>query len=398
MTDNNQEPDSIEQELMNELESVLSDPVTEPINARYELIIDMGKPYSDYHTTIDSVKQALTEIYFDYLENADTMPHLDLTLLDNGVNITESQEIQEIINEIMEAGERARNSEIEPEAITEPEALTEFEKTGVPFPMPSSYGLGSEPQDNPLEFSGHIDPKLIKAFFQGIDCTVDEVKIYITKSGWHVMTVDPAHVCMSDMTLNKCAFADYKAIGEGSIGIDVDKVLEVIKAAKKGDSIGISITEDKIIMSAGIIVREIKPIDTSGFCDPKVPNLNLPDTFTINQEYLVTALEQCGNVSDHVAIEGDIQGNLKIYSSGDTDGVKATIPKDLMDNVRMTESFKSLFPLDYLQTIAKASQFGMLLKGQELNVCMGNDYPIKIMAETKDWGITYLLAPRIESE
>jgi DNA polymerase III sliding clamp (beta) subunit (PCNA family) len=203
---------------------------------------------------------------------------------------------------------------------------------------------------------------------------------------------------MSDMTLNTCAFHDFKCIGEGSIGIDVDKVLEVIKAAKKGDSIGISITEDKIIMSAGIIVREIKPIDTTGFSDPKVPNLNLPGQFTINQEYLVTALEQCGNVSDHVAIEGDIQGNLKIYSSGDTDGVKATIPKDFMANVRMNEAFKSLFPLDYLQTIAKASQFGMLLKGQELNICMGNDYPIKIEAGTKDWEITYLLAPRMESE
>lgn len=184
---------------------------------------------------------------------------------------------QDIIDEILECVR-----EDEPVTPTEPDnadGLTEPEDPAIlagdrvtcePFPMPSSYGLGSEPQDMPFEFRGHIDPKLITGFLQGIGCTVDEAKIMIDRQGWHVKTVDPAHVCMSEMHLLKKAFINYKCLSDGSIGLDIDKALEVCKAAKKGDSIGIIITESKIILCAGVITREISPIDTSQMSEPEI--------------------------------------------------------------------------------------------------------------------------------
>jgi len=84
-----------------------------------------------------------------------------------------------------------------------------------------------------------------------------------------------------------------------------------------------------------------------------------------------------------------------LSAEGDTDTVNLKLPKDLLVELNATSKSRSLFSIDYFSNMIKP------VKGEDpITIQIGNDNPIKVefdIAEKKGH-VTYLLAPRIESE
>src|SRR2546428_12994488 len=82
---------------------------------------------------------------------------------------------------------------------------------------------------------------------------------------------------MVDLTLDRGAFEAYKA-DEGELGIDMDKMKEILRLAKAGETIAMRHDEDKnrLVVTVGNTTRRMAPVDTAGVSDPNVPSLNLP--------------------------------------------------------------------------------------------------------------------------
>ena len=244
-------------------------------------------------------------------------------------------------------------------------------------------------------FKAKVKAEIVKAIIDVTSHLVNEAKFNITPKGLSLRAVDPAHVAMVDLNLKASAFEEYKA-DEMELGIDLDKLGGILKLAGSGDSISLEYDENsnKLTIKIGNLIRKMGVLDTAGMPDPKVPNLNLPARLTLKASELFQGVRASEAISDHVALTATTDA-FELFAEGDTDTVNLKLPKDLLVDMEVPEKCKSLFSIDYFGNMVKP------VKGDEpVTIYLGNDNPIKMEFDfaEENGHVTYLLAPRIESE
>lgn len=246
-----------------------------------------------------------------------------------------------------------------------------------------------------MVFKAKLKADVLRNVIAATSTLVDEAKFHLTPSGLTLKAVDPAHVAMVDLTLSSKAFEEYKAT-EMEIGVELEKLKDVLKLAGSGDSVKFEYQEDahRLVITIGNLVRRMSLVDTQGMSDPKVPNLNLPNKVTLKADELLTGIRASEGVSDHVALVADPEF-FQLLAEGDNDSVDLRLAKDQMVELVAKERSKSLFSLDYFSNMIKA-----VGSGDALTMSLGSDFPVRMEFDIADGHghVTYLLAPRIESE
>lgn len=244
-------------------------------------------------------------------------------------------------------------------------------------------------------FEAKLKAEVLKEMVDVVSTLVDEAKLNVGKDSVSVKAVDPAHVAMVDLSLDRGAFESYKA-EETELGLDMDKMKEILRLAKTGEVISVAHDEDKnrLVVTVGNTTRRMSLVDTAGMSDPKVPSLNLPAKVVVRTDELRQAIRASESVSDHIALKASPEG-FEVVSEGDTDTVSHMVPKDLLEELQAKEAVRSLFPLDYFSNMVKA-----ISTANTVALYLGTDYPVrmefKIAAGKGE--VKYLLAPRIESD
>ena len=244
-------------------------------------------------------------------------------------------------------------------------------------------------------FQAKVKAEVLKTVLDAVQTLVDEAKIHCTPEGLSLKAVDPAHVAMVELSLGKGAFEEYKA-EDLELGVDLDKLKDILKLAGSGDLIGLEYNEDshRLVFTIGHLTRRMALIDTSNMTDPKVPNLNLPSKVTMVASELQQGIKASEAVSDHIALIAD-GDSFQLVADGDTDQVDLALDGDALVKIESGEKSRSLFSLDYFANMAK-----VVKGGDAVTLNLGTDYPVKLEFDIADGKghITYLLAPRIESE
>ena len=243
-------------------------------------------------------------------------------------------------------------------------------------------------------FQARTKADTLKEIVTIVSTLVDEAKFSITPDGIRLRAVDPAHVAMVDLKLNKEAFEEYKA-DESELGIDVTKLEQFLRLAKAGEIIDIVNDEEKrrLNVAVGNTTKRMSLIDTTGMSEPKVPNLNLPAKVTLKIEDISQGIKASESVSDHIALTVT-KDSFEMVCEGDTDQVQMKLLKDQLIELECEEKVKSLFPLEYFSNMMRA-----IPSQAKITLNLGNDYPVKIEFKIAEGNgeVTYLLAPRIES-
>jgi proliferating cell nuclear antigen len=244
-------------------------------------------------------------------------------------------------------------------------------------------------------FNAKVKSEVLKGIIDVTSPLVNEVKFNVTGDGVSLRAVDPAHVAMVDLEVNKEAFEDYKA-DEMELGIDMDKLAGIMRLSRSGDMVNLEYDEEgnRLIVKIGNLVRRMGLIDTAGMPDPKMPNLNLPAKVVLRASELIQGVRASEAVSDHLSLMVDKE-RFELSAEGDTDTVNLNLPKDLLNEIKATGKNKSLFSIDYFSNMIKP-----VSDGENMTIMIGNDNPIKVEFDIADkkGHVTYLLAPRIESE
>lgn len=244
-------------------------------------------------------------------------------------------------------------------------------------------------------FHAKIKSETLKGIVDVVSTLVDEAKFNFDADGFELKAVDPAHVAMIDMKVEKNAFEEFAA-DETELGVDLDKIKEVLRLSRSGDIIDMEQDEDKnrLILQVGNITRRMNLVDISGMSDPKVPNVSLPAKLALTSDELQKGIRAAESVSDHIALTATPEG-FEMYSEGDTDSVSLRLPKDLLISLDCSERVRSLFPLDYFSNMVRS-----IPAGSVVTINLGSDYPVKLEFEIADkrGSVNYLLAPRIESD
>lgn len=243
-------------------------------------------------------------------------------------------------------------------------------------------------------FQAKIKSEALKEVVEVISTLVDEAKFMINNESINVKAVDPAHVAMVDLNLNKDAFEEYEATNM-ELGLDIAKLKDVLSLAKANDVISIKHDEDRnrLVINIENITRWMSLVDTAGMSESKVPSLNLPVKVIIRTQELKQGILASKSVSDHITLVTTSNG-FELSSEGDTDSVNLKLPKDLLEELECEEKVKSMFSLDYFSSMIKS------INSELVTLNLGSDYPIRLEFEIADGkgSVNFLLAPRIESD
>ncbi len=244
-------------------------------------------------------------------------------------------------------------------------------------------------------FKAEIKADTLKGLVNVISTLIDEVKFTIDAKGMSLNAVDPAHVAMIELRMNADAFESFEA-DSVELGIDLDKVKEVLKLSSSGDVIAMQHDEEhgRLIFKVGNITRRMNLVDASSIGDVKVPPLELSASIEVPVAELQKGIKASESISDHISLIAD-KDSFELVCEGDTDSADLKLDKKQLNSINVSSQVSSMFPLDYFSNFIKAVPSDAAVK-----IELDNDYPLKLIFSIADGkgSVVYLLAPRIENE
>ena len=242
-------------------------------------------------------------------------------------------------------------------------------------------------------FKAELKSDVLKCIVNAISPISDEIKFNITPQGIAMRAVDPTHIAMIGLDIDKAAFDKFEA-DETELGLELDKVKEILKLTASGETICMEQDSErgKLIFKLGNITRRMNLLDTSTINEPKVPNLDLSATIVVPAQELLKGIKASCDISDHITLTAE-QETFELSSDGDTDSVSLVMDKSSLVSINSPESVRSGFTIDYFLNLIKA-----VPADTNITIGLDTDKPVKIAFGLADGnGVArYLLAPRIE--
>ena len=234
------------------------------------------------------------------------------------------------------------------------------------------------------------NPGLLARVIEVISELVTEVRIKVNESGLSITAMDPANVSMVAFMLPKSSFSRFEAENE-VLGINLDNLKKILKRSspssslifeRKENMLNIQI-QDRIKRNFNLSLIEV---DSE---EKEMPKLEFSSIVELNSSDFADSIEDCTVVADscsfivkegHFIIEAIGLNSAMSEFSGDEAKIQA-------------ENCKSRYSLEYLQKFIKG---GKLTEKTVLR--FANDHPLRMDLKTDFMELSFLLAPRVETE
>ena len=253
-----------------------------------------------------------------------------------------------------------------------------------------------------MTFAAIASVDTLEEFFDPVDVLVDECKIHLDEEGLQVRAVDPANVAMCDVTLDANAFESYEVPSsddDSVIALDLGRFLDVVGFGDSGELVHLELNQAtrKLDVQVGSVEYTLALIDPDSVRqEPDIPDLDLSSEIVVEGRDLSRAVDAADLVSDHLTFGVDA-GKETFYTEadGDTDDVYVAYDRDDLIDLVTGGGARSLFSLDYVNDLTKA-----VANDAEVTIELGEEFPFKWHFEVSEGHahVTYLLAPRIQSE
>ena len=241
------------------------------------------------------------------------------------------------------------------------------------------------------------EPKLLSDIITIISELVTEVRIKVNKQGMSIIAIDPANVALVSFKLPYEAFSQIE-VDEEVLGISLDSLKSVLRRCSPGSSLVLQ-TEDNTlnIQIHGKIKREFSLALIEIESEEKtMPMLEFASKIEISSIDLVESIEDCSVVADSCGFTSK-ENKFIIEAKGSLNSAKSEFSSD---EARIEikpgnegKEIKSRYSLEYLQKFIRAAK---LVEKTTLN--FSDDYPLKIEFKTPRMELSFVLAPRVETE
>ena len=243
---------------------------------------------------------------------------------------------------------------------------------------------------------------------------VEDARFEFFPNGFRSVCVDASHCAMISLTYGEINEND---VPEHTLALELRRLHDVLKKGlgkakgrgeKRKSDYTLNFEWDKNTDMYGISdvdgewKTSYRGLDPSTVNSPKVPTVEYTTSFEMPATKLAEKLEFCYLVGDLVTIEVDNDVVVKTAWYSGTDGPMVAEHESPGGSSSVENSRKgsvvSQYSLTYLRPLVKA------LKGQNLTVRLGENYPLMIECdldlgyETRPLKFKYFLAPRVESD
>ncbi len=217
---------------------------------------------------------------------------------------------------------------------------------------------------------------------------VTEVKIKVNEYGLGITAIDPANVAMVSLRIPKKTFSEFDT-GNESLGVNLDSLKRILKRSsgslvleRKENMLYIEMN-DRIKRNFILSLIEIESEDKD------MPNLEFSSRVELQSGDLIACVEDCAVVSDACSFIIN-NGNFIIEAKG----LNSTRTEFSGDEANINaEDCKARYSLEYLQKFTKASKLS-----EKTILNFADDHPLRMDVRTENLEISYVLAPRVETE
>ena len=233
-------------------------------------------------------------------------------------------------------------------------------------------------------------PLLLSRAVEIISELVTEVRIKVNEFGFSIIAIDPANVAMVGFKLPKSAFSQFES-GKEVLGVNLDSLKSILRRASSGSSLILEKKENVLNIQ---ILDRIQRNFTLGLIDvenedKEMPNLEYSSFVEINSIDLIDSIEDCAVVADACSF-AVFEGKFIIEARG----VNSARAEFSSDEVKIqAEDCKSRYSLEYLQKFMKASKIS-----EKTTLKFASDHPLRMETKTGSMELTFILAPRVETE
>ncbi len=242
------------------------------------------------------------------------------------------------------------------------------------------------------------DPSLLKNSVDTISELIHEGLFKISSESLHMRAADRATVAVVDFELKKGAFEEFECDEETEIGVNLERLLDILKRAKKDDDLTMELSDDesRLKLSIGDGTKrdfEMPLLSLSGGQVPETKQLEFTSEIELKSDVLTKGIADAEIVADSVLFKAE-DGRLSLIAESDSGSVEAKTEQDSEELMEMevVEDTKSRYPLEYLKKMLKASKISDVA-----SLKFGNDYPMELTFEEPERiKISFVLAPRVE--
>jgi len=250
-------------------------------------------------------------------------------------------------------------------------------------------------------FEAKIDASMLRACVETITAIVDEGKLRITAEGLKLRAVDPANVAMISFVLQRDAFDDFQFSVESEgdteieIGMDFMKLIGILGIGGREDvELKLDENAQKLYTRMGSLDYTLSLLDPSSLRkEPKVPELEFPAKVIIETEEFRRTIRAAEKIGENIVLGVDGE-EFYMEAEGEMDKLRLGLGKEQLIDLT-PETVSSLYSLEYISSMSKG-----ISHAENITLNLGKNYPLQIdfaLAEGKV-KVSYLLAPRIESE
>jgi len=237
-------------------------------------------------------------------------------------------------------------------------------------------------------------PATLSKTVELINELVTEVRMKVNEFGFSITAMDPANVAMVGFKLPKSAFSEYEA-GNEELGVNLDNLKKVLKRAGTGSIVAIEKKENlleiniqdriKRKFSISLINIESEDIDF----EEKISRMEFTSKVELASQDFIDAIEDTAIVGDSCGFE-IADGKFIIEAQG----LNSARAEFSGDEAKITaENCKSKYSLEYLQKFIKGAKLT-----DKVRVNFAEDHPLRIDFRTAGMELSFVLAPRVETE
>jgi len=240
-----------------------------------------------------------------------------------------------------------------------------------------------------------IQATAVKAVFEVLKDIINDVNVYFTPAGIHILTLDTARVTLVNMTLGSENFEEYECPEEIIAGLNMSNVYKLLKSVTGHDTLTLRV-EGRDVMDI-LIENSVKKSFTNfrlKLLDINEDVLNLPDIHmnvisTMPSVDFQRITRDMSNLSNEMTIIRDGH-KLELSCIGDFADQKTIL--DFPEDVKRTGN---IFSLKYINLFTKATN--MCSSVQLMQDSENENMPIIFRYTIANLGdLRFYLAPKID--
>ena len=253
---------------------------------------------------------------------------------------------------------------------------------------------GTRVAEETAPFEAFIEAAVLEDFLAPLDAVADEIRLQLTEDGFFANVVDPANVGIAAVELDKDAFETYHLGGEGMVGLNIGRLLDILDFADSGDLVSLALNAetkelDIEFATTSMTMATIDPDQVRREGD--IAKLDLAVDVTLTGAQFSRAVDLVDMVSDHLIVVGDPgESRWVVRGEGDIDTVEESFSKDDLIRGQVPDDHETYLSVEYM-----VEMVGPIPKAAEVRLRHGTEFPVTWEYHIGDAvSVKNLLSPR----